>query len=160
MDDSNDRYRELYRTYGPAIYRRARSILRDDDLAKDVLQETFHKVIKKRVSFEEASPMTWFYRVVTNHCLNLLRDEKRRQNIRAQHLAEEIARPDPETESQIAALEILAKAPKKLAQIAYHYYFDGMNHEEIANVVGVSRRTIGNRLEEFRAYAQEVLCES
>jgi DNA-directed RNA polymerase specialized sigma24 family protein len=34
-----------------------------------------------------------------------------------------------------------------------------MNHEEIAEVTGVSRRTIGNRLEAFRTAARAALGE-
>ena len=33
----------------------------------------------------------------------------------------------------------------------YYYYVDKMKHEEIAELLGVSRRTIGNRLTRFGA---------
>ena len=36
-------------------------------------------------------------------------------------------------------------------------YVDCMSHEEIARTIGVSRRTIGNRLKEFQCQAQSLL---
>ena len=43
-------------------------------------------------------------------------------------------------------------SPLDLFEIAvYYYYVDKMKHEEIAELLGVSRRTIGNRLTRFGA---------
>jgi RNA polymerase sigma-70 factor (ECF subfamily) len=38
----------------------------------------------------------------------------------------------------------LATLPDELARIAVYYYLDEMTHEEIARVMGCSRRHIGN----------------
>ena len=35
----------------------------------------------------------------------------------------------------------------ELREIAVYYFVDQMNHEEIAQLLGVSRRTVGNRVE-------------
>jgi DNA-binding transcriptional regulator LsrR (DeoR family) len=40
------------------------------------------------------------------------------------------------------------------AQIATYYFIDGMTHAEIARIVGVSRRTIGNRISDLQAQAR------
>ena len=37
--------------------------------------------------------------------------------------------------------------------IGVYYFVDGMTHAEIAEVVGVSRRTVGNRVDEIRRRA-------
>ena len=51
---------ELYRRYGPVVLRRARAILGDEEMARDVLQEVFVRVVEQKGSFRgEASPMTW-----------------------------------------------------------------------------------------------------
>jgi DNA-directed RNA polymerase specialized sigma24 family protein len=41
--------------------------------------------------------------------------------------------------------------PDELQDIAVYYYVDELSHEEIAGIVGVSRRTVGNRLATFHA---------
>jgi RNA polymerase sigma-70 factor, ECF subfamily len=149
---------DLYRTYGPSVLRRARTLLGDEQAARDAMQEVFFRALRSKVKFFEGmSPMTWFYRVTTNYCLNMLRNQDRR--IRA--LA---VKPVPDasaavSEDQIAIRELLAILPEELGQIAIYYYVDQMNQDEIAKILGVSRRTIGNRLEEFRKLARAELGE-
>ncbi|MEQ8984976.1 MAG: helix-turn-helix domain-containing protein, partial [Deltaproteobacteria bacterium] len=49
--------------------------------------------------------------------------------------------------------EVMRRVPEDLAQVAVYYYLDQMKQSEIADLLGVSRRTIGNRLEAFREHA-------
>ena len=44
----------------------------------------------------------------------------------------------------------------ELRQIAVHHYVDGMTHAEIARVLDVSRRTVGNRLQQLAELAQSL----
>jgi RNA polymerase sigma factor (sigma-70 family) len=68
---------DIYRRYGAVVYRRARRMLGDEQAAKDVCQEVFLRLFRSLPEFERASPVTWLYKVTTNHCLNLIRDEQR-----------------------------------------------------------------------------------
>lgn len=146
----------LYRKYGPAVLRRARAILRDEQAARDVMQEVFIQAIRESGAFRgEASPMTWIYRITTNLCLNRIRDEGRRAQLLAENL------PDPDEEVKQATAEqratlaaILRQVPEGLREIAVYHFVDGMSHDEIAALVKVSRRTVGNRLDEFRRVAR------
>lgn len=156
---------ELYRRYGPVVLRRARAILGDEEMARDVLQEVFVKVVEQKGRFRgEASPMTWIYRITTNLCLNRLRDGRRRAAI----LEERAKEMDPEVgavgagtggttpstaEARLTLEAILQRVPEELWAIAVYYHVDHMTHAEIAQIMGVSRRTIGYRLEEFRRLA-------
>ena len=59
----------------------------------------------------------------------------------------------PSAEAGVDMARILHRVPEHLREIAVYYYVDQMNQDEIAALVGVSRRTIGNRREEFRVAA-------
>lgn len=147
---------KLYKTYGPNVFRRACAILGDRDAAQDAMQEVFVRAHRLGILDKDESPMGWLYRVTTNYCLNQRRNRRRQGELLAMHHdAVQPGSPAPHADDRIAVLQIIDKVPEELAQIAYHYYFDGMNHDEIAEVVGVSRRTIGNRLDEFRRLALE-----
>ena len=153
---------ELYRAFGPLVRRRARSILGDDLEAQDALQEVFVRVIHSMGEFRRQSqPSTWLYRITTNLCLNRIRDSRRRR-ARLSQVAEAragtpAASPAPSAESRVALQGILHQLPDELAQIGIYYYVDEMDQAEIAALLGVSRRTIGYRLERFLAEAQKLL---
>jgi DNA-directed RNA polymerase specialized sigma24 family protein len=138
---------DLYRRYGALVRRRARSILADDHEAQDAMQEVFVRVIAAMNEFRgQSQPSTWLYRITTNLCLNRIRDSRRRRD-----------RP-PEAHSALQT--VLRQVPEDLAQVAVYYYVDDMDQAEIAAILGVSRRTIGYRLDRFREHAQRIVGET
>lgn len=148
---------ELYRRYGPVVLRRARAILGNEDMARDLLQEVFVKVVEQKGRFRgEASPMTWIYRITTNLCLNRLRDGLRRDELLRER-GSPLRVVEPTTDERLTLAAILRKVPEELWTIAVYHHVDRMSHAEIAEILGVSRRTVGNRLEEFRRRALAAL---
>ena len=67
------------RHHGP-IYRLARAMLRDAQLAEDALQETFLAVARAASRFEpRARFATWISRIARNRCLDLVGARQRRE---------------------------------------------------------------------------------
>jgi len=101
--------------------------------------------------------MTWLYRITTNYCLNLLRDSARHEaRLRAHAITmSPISADDPELRLTLA--QLLTRIPAELCEVAIYHYVDRMTHDEIAEVLEVSRRTVGNYLREFREQAQHEL---
>ena len=60
----------------------------------------------------------------------------------------------PNQESALFLSQLWRQLPEELATVGVYYYVDGMTHAEIARVMGVSRRTVGNRLKEISERAQ------
>jgi len=148
MPGRDDQLAQLYRRYGPTIYARCRRILRDDAAAEDATQETFLRVlrhIEKAPGDREA--LTWIYRIATNHCLNQLRNAGRRLG------GPEEPPPIPNPEESLAdrdfVARLLRRAPRKLAAVAWLHHVDGLPQGEVAAVLGISRRTVVNRLADF-----------
>jgi RNA polymerase sigma-70 factor (ECF subfamily) len=151
----------LYRSYGPLVRRRARSILGDDLDAQDAVQEVFVRVIGAIAEFRgQSQPSTWLYRIATNLCLNRLRDGRRRRDHLSRLGQEAVgtaSAPSLPPEARATLQRVLAALPPELTEIAVYYYVDEMDQAEIAKILGVSRRTIGYRLDRFRAEALRVL---
>jgi RNA polymerase sigma-70 factor (ECF subfamily) len=149
---------ELYSRYSRSVWRRARRILADDDAAKDVTQEVFLRAIEvdAKDAFE-ARPIAWLYRVTTNLCLNRLRDFKRRAEILSEWTPEEAQ--DSNTDTKILLRRILERVPEELQDIAVYYYVDDLPHDEIASILGVSRRTVGNRLATFHSVVSQLVMQ-
>lgn len=156
----------LFRRYGPLVRRRARSILGSDHEADEALQEVFVRVLAAGADFRgESQPSTWLYRITTNLCLNRLRDDRRhRERLEREADAERVSQAadasgtrEGSADRRAVLRQVLARVPEDLARIAVHYHVDEMDQEEIAAALGVSRRTIGYRLERFREEAQRAL---
>lgn len=149
---------EVYRRYGGVVFRR---ILRfyDRQTAEEVLHEVFLKVMKTDASFRgESSVVTWLYQVTTRHCLNRLRNERRRTE-----LLETYGDPGwgmgAQPAQQEAAMfldQLWNQVDEDLMLIGVYHFVDGMPHHEIARVMGVSRRTVGNRLDALREKVREL----
>jgi RNA polymerase sigma-70 factor, ECF subfamily len=148
----------LYERYGAVVYRRARRLLGDEQAAWDAVQEVFVRALKHARRFRrEASPTTWLYRITTNYCLNILRDAARHDRKLGTHAGPAPASADPHPDLRLTMVRVLSRLPKELGEIAVYHHVDRMSHEEIASVIGVSRRTVGNRLKEFQERALALL---
>jgi RNA polymerase sigma-70 factor (ECF subfamily) len=135
------------------VQRRARQLLGSDAAAQDAMQEVFLKVLHAGDDFRrEASAVTWLYRIVTNHCLNVIRDDVRHRELLVER-SPAIPPTTAPTEDRLTLRQLLAAVPEELREIAIYYYVDQMNQDEIAQLLGLARSTVGNRLAEFRARA-------
>jgi RNA polymerase sigma-70 factor (ECF subfamily) len=156
---------QLYRRYGTVVYRRARALLGSDHAAWDAVQEVFMRAARSESQFRHASsPTTWLYRITTNYCFNVLRDNRRRHALLADassaslshsaHAFTIAAASFPELRVNLA--RVLDQVPQELCEIAVYYYVDRMSQDEIATLIGTSRKTVGNRLREFHRQAAKL----
>ena len=162
MTDPRGRAAVLYQQYGPAVYRRCLRILRDPEAARDATQEVFMKLVRDMSKLEDRETvLPWIYRVATNACLNHRRNATRR--------GDDVAVPDLELadSAQPDALPVRALAQQLLSQfdestqtVAVGVLVDGMEHEEVAELLGISRRTVARRLERFLDTARAYLSRS
>lgn len=157
----HDEIEALYRQYGAMVHRRALAILGDAQAAHDLVQEVFVNVLRAPDAFRnEASPVTYLYQAVTNLSLRKLRDGGRRGQLLDQHLSKDEPRSQGSSAEDNATLaSILARVPDELREIAILYFVDEMSQDEIADKLGVARRTVGNRLDDFRAAARKAAGE-
>jgi RNA polymerase sigma-70 factor (ECF subfamily) len=153
---------ELYRAHGGAIYARCRRILGDHPTAQDATQETFVRVFRHIDRVPDAREvLRWIYRIATNYCLNEIRGRKVRPELmeRVPELAEAGVTVDP-----VAALadrqlveRLIRYVPEKLRVVAWLCHVDGLEQAEVATILGISRRTVVNRLAEFQERGRKLL---
>jgi RNA polymerase sigma-70 factor (ECF subfamily) len=141
---------QLYLRYSRSVYRRARELLSDDEAARDATQEVFIRVMRAggRVP-AEPTPTAWLHSVTTNLCLNQLRDRKRQNALLATKYTPSTG-VAPVGESRATVLQILTRVPEELQDIAVYFFLDELTYDEIGQLIGVSRRTVSNRLAAFR----------
>ncbi len=147
----------LYRTHGALVLRRARQITGSDEEAEDVLQELFHNLVEKPESLSRASNCTaWLYGATTHLCFNRIRNRKNRERLLQAHGADKATHRDASAETLAFVQQALGALPDAQAMAFVYYYLDQMTHAEIADVMGCSRRHVGNLLERARAELERI----
>ena len=147
---------EAFERYGPMVYRRARSILGNDEEARDVVQDVFIKVLSGRLKSKDGQVAGWLQTVTTHACFNLVRNRGRRAAL----LAERLRKDEPmthDTEQQVLVRRLLDKIEPRTAEAAICVHIDGMSYDETSSYLGVSKRTVANLLARFREAARELL---
>jgi len=139
----------LYRRYGAMVLRRARRILADEQLAHDVCQDVFVQLLRTGRGWDAPSPVGWLFRVTTNHCLNLIRGTRRWRDFLRLLPATPAATPS------LSVQLLLRGIPERLYDVAIYYGLDGMSQDEIALALGLSQKTVSNRVRELRSWLDD-----
>ena len=140
---------DIYSRYGALVLRRARRILADEQLAHDVCQDVFVQLLRLGGSWETPSRVGWLFRTTTNCCLNLIRGSRRRQRFLR------LLPPPAPVPPSLPAQLLLRGLPEYLQEVAIYYGLDQMSQDEIALVLGLSQKTVSNRIREVRAWLAE-----
>lgn len=139
---------ELYVSHGHIVMRRARQILGNEADALELTQELFASLVEDdRVLAEVRTPAAWLYTAATTRSLQWLRNRNNRQRLLDERGSADAPRPPPGADHLAAARQVLAQMPEDLATAVVMFHLDEMTHEEIARVLGMSRRNVGLVLE-------------
>jgi RNA polymerase sigma-70 factor (ECF subfamily) len=161
-----DAWGELYRRFAPAIFRFCRRALPTREDAEDATTEIFMKVRQKLGTFDSSRPFTaWLYKVASNHCWDVLRRRRTRQNLETGDVeALPLEHPDP---SQLERLQAehtseelraaLTKLPDRARMALVLRYYAEMSYDEVADTLGVRRAFVGVLLLRARHQLREVL---
>jgi RNA polymerase sigma-70 factor (ECF subfamily) len=157
----NDALGALFAAYGPMVYRRALQLLGRPEDAEEATQEVFIRAMGAIDRFDpRARKSTWLYRITTNYCLNKLRDRARRRELWEESGLELAPGALPvDAERMLSMRRLLAEAEPRCAEAALAVFVDGMSHAEAAEVLQVSRRTVGNLCDRFVSWARKRLTE-
>jgi len=96
--------------------------------------------------------------MTTNHCLNPLRKRKRRRQL----IDETVARAvdtgvGPDHEAVLTLRWLLANAGARQARVSVYVHLDGVQQSQVADLMGITERTVRNLLRRFETWADEQL---
>ena len=149
------------------LYRIARSVVRDDGEAEDVVQEAYGRAFTHLREFRGASSIgAWLARIVLNEALGRLRSRREtvdwesienQQRARAQIIPFPLVavQPDPErTMAQREIQELLERAiddlPDAFRLVLVARAVEGMSIEDTAELLGIRPATVKTRLHRAR----------
>ena len=145
--------KELYSTYGGAVFQRCRYLLKDAAAAEDAMQDVFARAMLNETSFRgEASPLTWLLKISTNHCLNVLREKRAAWHDQYESM-ERVKGEAHGGPGSMEARDLVRRSLKAFdteTQLAViHYWVDDLTLEEVAGLLGRSVPTIRKRINAF-----------
>ena len=173
-------FREIMRRNNCRLFRAARSVLRDDAEAEDVVQEAYLRAFRGLAGFRgEAGLSTWLTRIALNEALGRLRRRRATVGLEAVDAAARedgggrvlmfptthaAAAGDPEgaaARRQVRRLleEAIDELPEAFRLVLVARDVDGMGVEEAAEVFGLRPETVRTRLHRARRLLRAALAE-
>ncbi len=144
-------FEKVFKALYADLCRYANSLLHDPDEAEDLVQNTFVILWEKRQHIViESSLKAYLYKAVYNHCLNKVKHLQVRQQHREYTLnhSDELASGLPlglhELQTQIE--RALQKLPEQCGKIFNMSRYDELKYQEIADILGISIKTVENQM--------------
>lgn len=161
--DAPGAFEELYRAHAPRLFGLACRLVGRTD-AEDLLQEIFLTAHRKLGLYTgKAALGTWLFRLATNQCLDFLRSRAARGARLTETLEVE---PDAPAVASGAILGVvdrldleraLAALPPGCRQVFVLHDVEGLQHQEIGELLGVSDGTSKSQLHKARLRLREAL---
>ncbi|WPK11155.1 sigma-70 family RNA polymerase sigma factor [Lysinibacillus louembei] len=153
-EEKDDILEKIMIDYGNELVRLAFSYVKDAELAKDIVQNTFIKCYQSLESFRfDAQIKTWLYRITINESKDYLKSWHYKM-VQVKSFINETAKAIlPSIEKTVIAKyeqeemkDMIFSLPKMYREVVYLYYYESLNTEEIANVLDISVNTVKTRL--------------
>jgi RNA polymerase sigma-70 factor, ECF subfamily len=162
----------IVQQHNQRLYRIARSIMRDDSEADDVLQEAYVRAFANLDTFRgDARLSTWLARIVMNEALGRLRRRRPMVELSAivanPGMAAQII-PFPNTSPQLSPEAIMAQCeiralleraidglPEAFRTVLVARLIEGMSIEETADLFGIVPETVKTRLHRGRRFLKQ-----
>ena len=146
IDGQTSAYRVLYERYSKAMFNTALRIVNKTADAEDVLQDSFTDAFMQLSSFENKSTFgAWLKQIVVFKSIALLK--KQRMSFVDMEKAEDLPEENELDEADICYTvdmikQTIQQLPDGYRTVLSLYLFEGYDHEEISEILGVAQSTV------------------
>ncbi len=165
LKDQNTLYfTQLYNRYKGKVFAKCISMLNDEGLARDAMQDIFIKILLNLSRFtEQSSFSTWVYSITYNYCIDMIRRKKRVPMI----YTEDVGKISKETEVEIPDSVLLEMKQERLAKVLEQLppgdkailmmkYIDDLQIKEIGDILGKSESAIKMQIMRAKMKSQSI----
>ncbi|MDK2910712.1 MAG: hypothetical protein PWR20_2280 [Bacteroidales bacterium] len=153
----------LYQKYARSLFAVCLRYSNNTNEAEDLLQEAFVKIFTSLKNYRGEGPLgAWLNRIVINTALSRFRKEKQSITVEMDEIpdiADEDSPDDLFTQlsknhcQQI--LQFIQELPTGYRQVFNLYIFEGYNHKEIAQLLGITESTSRTQLHKAKLLLKE-----
>lgn len=153
---------ELYRRYNRAMFGTCLRMCGRREDAEDLLQNSFADVFGKLSYFRGESTIgAWIKRIVINNCLNHLKSKRLfYTELEDHHDFVEVDEQEDESDPPFSVERIKSAVdnlPDGYRTVLNLYLFEGFDHAEIGEVLGISEQTSKSQYSRARKRLREML---
>lgn len=147
MDIKEQEFSRMVREHKSTIYTVCYMFSNDEDEVSDLFQETLINLWKGFESFRHESKLsTWIYRVAMNTCISADR-KKRKQGTKVPlSMNIDLYNDEDHETKQVRQLHERIQRLDLVDRALVMMWLEGMNYDEIADVVGISVKNVGVKL--------------
>lgn len=161
---SNLNFDLLYRQFAPKVYMKCLSLLKDEALAKDAMQEIFIRAFLKSSQFrQEAKVSTWLYSITYNYCMDFLKKQQSKRSKMGDDFQEAVSIiEESEVDYQVMDRKIeelntvLKELPSSDRKILLMKFQEEMSIKEMAQRKNKSEGAIKMKLNRAKAKARQL----
>jgi RNA polymerase sigma factor (sigma-70 family) len=141
-----------YHRHGRAVFAHCKRLLGSAAAGEDATQEVFVRALRQSGRWPPACELRpWLFRIATNYCLNELRGRRLRANGPSQLATALPGNLEACLMARNEVGQLFERLPQRARDVARLTYVEGMLQHEVAEALGVSRRTVVNYLTQLRA---------
>jgi len=160
-------FNTLYDLYSNRIYNRLLKLTQSEQLADELLQDTFVILWNKRDTINpDLSIKSWLYKVAENEVYQLYRKIARDKKLQ-EHIVSTFLESYSHTEEGIylkESQELLDKAMDQLSPQRKQAFklcrLEGMSYQQAAEIMGVSSSTVSNHLVQATSMVRDYIFKS
>ncbi|MEZ4805005.1 MAG: RNA polymerase sigma factor [Bacteroidia bacterium] len=152
--------KQLFDILAPKMFSVCLRYAKDEDEAKDILQESFIKVFNNLTKFEHKGSFEgWVKRIFINTSIEFYRKNKRQNMVdNIDSVAEQSI--DSQTLSLLKAADLMKLVnclPTGYRTVFNLYVVEGYTHQEISKMLDISDNTSKSQLHKARLHLQELV---
>lgn len=151
-----DAFERVFRRLHDRIFRYIRALTKSEGTARDLTQDVFVRLWEAREGLDPTRSLeAYVYRMARNRVYNVRRNRRTRAHKQA-HMqaatdAQERSPQLPDSKLNAAVLETnmqawIAALPERQREALVLSRFEGLSHQEVATVMGISPRTVNNHI--------------
>ncbi len=143
-------------TYGGILLRTAYLLVRDEETAKDLVQEAFFLAWKNMATLRDPALLrSWLLKILVNQAISLKRQLARQAGLLRERLGseesellmEQVSTQGERVEDWLDVIEALQRLPGKQRVVLVLFYYHRLTMPEIAALLGVAENTLRKRLQ-------------
>lgn len=135
-------FKALFEKYYTKLYYSSLAIVRDEDDARDIVNDVFAHIWEKHDSFEDTVNSMYLYTSIRHRSLDHLKKKKVRDNYANNYIKnnDEGFQYDDEEEERIRQIQkVIDRMPEKTKYVLDQCYMEGKRYMEVASDIGISR---------------------